>query len=210
MLEKCKPYYVAPVKLIMSSKCESSAENRLIGCIMGFIIRAARWLSEPGIGGPDAHTEPFRYQGHPPARIRHPEPPSRTGSRCAVPEPSLLRSTRPGAGQIRNAAPGNCGWPTGGDGRSHLRLLAGEVVSTTPTFRRPGVGRGSSPQSKGPRQASKLSDEILTFILQTMRAEPELRTGEMPVRVEQQFGVSVQLRSIERAWPGVEKKPDLC
>ena len=65
---------------------------------------------------------------------------------------------------------------------------------------------GLLPQSKGPRQASKLSDEILTFILQTMRAEPELRTGEMPVRVEQQFGVSVQLRSIERALARSRKK----
>jgi len=65
---------------------------------------------------------------------------------------------------------------------------------------------GLLPQSKGPRQASKLSDEILTFILQTMRAEPELRTGEMPVRVAQQFGVSVQLRSIERALARSRKK----
>jgi transposase len=65
---------------------------------------------------------------------------------------------------------------------------------------------GLLPQSKGPRQASKLSVEILTFILQTMRAEPELRTSEMPVRVEQQYGVSVQLRSIERALARSRKK----
>ena len=65
---------------------------------------------------------------------------------------------------------------------------------------------GLLPQSKGPRQASKLSAEILAFILQTMRAEPELRTSEMPVRVEQQFGISVQLRSIERALARSRKK----
>ncbi len=65
---------------------------------------------------------------------------------------------------------------------------------------------GLLPQGKGPRQASKLSDEILAFILQTMRAEPELRATEMPVRVEQQFGVSVHLRSIERALARSRKK----
>ena len=65
---------------------------------------------------------------------------------------------------------------------------------------------GLLPQSKGPRQASKLSAEILTFILQTMQAEPELRTHEMPVRVGQQFGISVQLRSIERALARSRKK----
>jgi transposase len=62
------------------------------------------------------------------------------------------------------------------------------------------------PQGKGPRQASKLSDEVLAFILQTMREEPELRTGEMPVRVEQQFGISIHLSSIERALARSRKK----
>jgi transposase len=65
---------------------------------------------------------------------------------------------------------------------------------------------GLLPQSKGPRQASKLTDEILVFILQTMRAEPELRATEMPMRVVQQFGVSVHLRSIERALARSRKK----
>ena len=61
-------------------------------------------------------------------------------------------------------------------------------------------------QGKGPRQASKLSNEILAFILQTMREEPELRTAEIPVRVEQQFGVSVHLSSVERALARSRKK----
>ena len=65
---------------------------------------------------------------------------------------------------------------------------------------------GLLPQSKGPRQASKLSDEILVFILQTMRTEPELRATEMPVRVLQQFGISVHLSSVERALARSRKK----
>ena len=65
---------------------------------------------------------------------------------------------------------------------------------------------GLLPQSKGPCQASKVSEEVLTYILQTLRAEPELRITEMPVRVVQQFGVSVHLRSIERALARSRKK----
>jgi len=65
---------------------------------------------------------------------------------------------------------------------------------------------GLLPQSKGPCQASKVSEEVLTYILQTLRAEPELRITEMPVRVVQQFGVSVHLRSIERALARGRKK----
>jgi len=65
---------------------------------------------------------------------------------------------------------------------------------------------GLLPQRKGPRQASKLSEEILTFVLQTLQAEPELRITEVPIRVAQQFGVSVNLRSIERALARHRKK----
>jgi transposase len=62
------------------------------------------------------------------------------------------------------------------------------------------------PQGQGPRQASKLSNEILAFILQTMREEPELRVNEIPMRVEQQFGISVHLSSVERALARSRKK----
>jgi transposase len=36
---------------------------------------------------------------------------------------------------------------------------------------------GLLPQRKGPRRAHKLSDETLTFVLQTLEAEPKLRTA---------------------------------
>lgn len=65
---------------------------------------------------------------------------------------------------------------------------------------------GLLPQSKGPRQASKLSSEMETFIVQTLQTEPELRMSEVPVWVAQQFGVSVHLRSIERALARNRKK----
>jgi transposase len=58
---------------------------------------------------------------------------------------------------------------------------------------------GLLPQPKGPRQAHKLSDEVLSFVVQTLQSEPELRTAELPPRVAQRYGFSVHLRSIERA-----------
>jgi transposase len=65
---------------------------------------------------------------------------------------------------------------------------------------------GLLPQPKGPRQAHKLSDDILTFILQTLKAEPELRTASLPLRVNQHFGISIHLRSIQRALARQRKK----
>jgi transposase len=65
---------------------------------------------------------------------------------------------------------------------------------------------GLLPQPKGPRQAHKLSDEVLTFVLQTLQAEPALRSAELPRRMAQQFGFSVHVRSIERALARRRKK----
>ncbi|HUI89077.1 MAG TPA: helix-turn-helix domain-containing protein [Anaerolineales bacterium] len=65
---------------------------------------------------------------------------------------------------------------------------------------------GLLPHSKGPRRASKLSNEVVTSILQTLQAEPELRMAELPMRVAQQFGLSVHVRSIERVVARGQKK----
>jgi transposase len=65
---------------------------------------------------------------------------------------------------------------------------------------------GLLPQTKGPQRAHKLSDDVLIFILQTLQAEPELRTAELPQRVAQRFGFSVHIRSIERALARHRKK----
>jgi transposase len=65
---------------------------------------------------------------------------------------------------------------------------------------------GLLPQPKGPRRAHRLSTEVVAFILQILEAEPALRMAELPQRVAQQFGVSVHLRSIERALARERKK----
>ena len=65
---------------------------------------------------------------------------------------------------------------------------------------------GLLPQSKGPQRAHKLTDEVLTYIWDTLKDEPELRTAELPGRVAKRFGISVHLRSIERALARRQKK----
>ena len=65
---------------------------------------------------------------------------------------------------------------------------------------------GLLPQHKGPRRAHKLSDDVLTFVLETLKAEPELRTTSLPQCVAKKYGISVHLRSIERALARRQKK----
>jgi transposase len=65
---------------------------------------------------------------------------------------------------------------------------------------------GLMPRLKGPQQPSKLSDEVLAFIWQTLKAEPDLRMAELPQRIYQRFGVSVHRRSITRALNREQKK----
>jgi transposase len=65
---------------------------------------------------------------------------------------------------------------------------------------------GLMPRRKGPQRASKLSDEVIGFIAQTLKAEPDLRTAALPERVYHRFGISVHVRSIERALKRGQKK----
>jgi transposase len=65
---------------------------------------------------------------------------------------------------------------------------------------------GLLPRRKGPRRAHKLSDEVLAFVLDTLKAEPALRVGKLQQRVAQRFGLSVHPRSLERALTRHRKK----
>lgn len=65
---------------------------------------------------------------------------------------------------------------------------------------------GLLPRHKGPRRAHKLTEEVLAFVIQTLKTEPDLRTADLPQRVEQAFGFSVHGRSIERALARRRKK----
>lgn len=58
---------------------------------------------------------------------------------------------------------------------------------------------GLMPRRKGPCRASKLTEEVLAYIWQILKDEPDLRMAELPGRIKQQFGISVHLRSVKRA-----------
>jgi transposase len=65
---------------------------------------------------------------------------------------------------------------------------------------------GLLPRRRGPKQASKLTEEVLKFIDQQRTADRSLRAPQLAVLVQEHLGVSVHPRSIERAWLRRAKK----
>ena len=55
------------------------------------------------------------------------------------------------------------------------------------------------PARPGPRRAHKLTGEIVAFAQARLEAEPSLRSAELAAAIEQQFGLRVHPRSVERA-----------
>jgi transposase len=70
------------------------------------------------------------------------------------------------------------------------------------TFTRGGLG-ALVPQKRGPRRAHKLSQKIMAFIERTIAADPG---ADLVAAVQQEFGISVHRRSIERALARAKKK----
>ena len=65
---------------------------------------------------------------------------------------------------------------------------------------------GLLPVRPGPRRAHKLTGEVVAHLRAILIDEPTLRTADLVVRVESEFGLRVHPRSIERAlgrsqWP---------
>ncbi len=65
---------------------------------------------------------------------------------------------------------------------------------------------GLLPRPKGPQRAHKLSAEVMAFLVQTLETEPELRAVDLQQRVARKFGLSVHVRSIERALSQRQKR----
>lgn len=65
-------------------------------------------------------------------------------------------------------------------------------------FEQAGLG-GLLPQKPGPRQAHKLSDEVVDFIADALASEPALSSSELAARIEARFDIRVHARSVERA-----------
>src|SRR6266481_2931114 len=62
------------------------------------------------------------------------------------------------------------------------------------------------PQKRGPKQAHKLTAEVLAFLRQVRQEDPSLRPAALVSRIQDHFGITVHPRSIERAWVRSQKK----
>ena len=58
---------------------------------------------------------------------------------------------------------------------------------------------GLLPGKRGPRQAHKLTPQVLEYVQQVWAAEPQLQAGPLARRVRQRLGVKVHPRTLEKA-----------
>jgi transposase len=65
---------------------------------------------------------------------------------------------------------------------------------------------GLVPRKRGPKQAHKLTEEVVSFIRETRQKDPSVRPGELAQLIHQHFGMTVHPRSIERALRRHQKK----
>jgi transposase len=72
-------------------------------------------------------------------------------------------------------------------------------------FQQGGLG-GLIPQKRGPRQAHKLTPEVLQFLHRIRGADPSLGWPELARRIRERFGIQVHPRSVERGWARQQKK----
>src|SRR5260370_4348188 len=65
---------------------------------------------------------------------------------------------------------------------------------------------GLVPHKRGPKQAHKLTDEVVPFIVETRQKQPHVRTSQLVRLVQERFGAKVHPRSIERSLLRHQKK----
>ena len=65
---------------------------------------------------------------------------------------------------------------------------------------------GLVPRKRGPKQAHKLTEEVLGFIRETRQQDPRVRPAELVRLMQQRFGTTVHPRSIARALSRHQKK----
>ena len=58
---------------------------------------------------------------------------------------------------------------------------------------------GLVPRKRGPKQAHKLTEEVLTFIGEVRQKEPSVRLPDLVKLIQERFGTKVHPRSIERS-----------
>jgi transposase len=65
---------------------------------------------------------------------------------------------------------------------------------------------GFIPQRRGPRAPHKLSGEVLSFIDSVRLQEPGITIPQLIIKIQEQFGIDVHRRTIERATVQAKKK----
>jgi transposase len=65
---------------------------------------------------------------------------------------------------------------------------------------------GLIPQKRGPKDAHKLTAEVMEFIEQTLQNDPSLGSADLANQLKQRFAVDVHPRSIERGLARHQKK----
>jgi transposase len=65
---------------------------------------------------------------------------------------------------------------------------------------------GLVPHKRGPKQAHKLTHEVLTFIGEVRQKEPPVRLPDLVKLIQERFGIRVHPRSIERSLLRHQKK----
>src|ERR671930_322961 len=59
---------------------------------------------------------------------------------------------------------------------------------------------GLVPHKRGPKQAKKLTDEVLAYIVEMRQKDPSVRTPELVRLISELVGTKVHPRRIERSW----------
>lgn len=77
---------------------------------------------------------------------------------------------------------------------------------TQTAFRQTGL-TGLVPQKRGPRQAHKMTPEVLEFVQHIRAAQPALRWEQLAEQIQERFSVAIHPRSIERGLLRSQKKP---
>lgn len=62
------------------------------------------------------------------------------------------------------------------------------------------------PHKRGPKQAHKLTAEVLAFVRQLRQENASWRPADLAARVQQRYGITIHPRSVERALARSQKK----
>lgn len=68
---------------------------------------------------------------------------------------------------------------------------------------------GLIPQKRGPKEAHKITADILEFVESCIHDTPSINSNELKQAIQEKFGLTVHARSVERALSRKKKKTNL-